>query len=63
MAGEALMNRVMHGGEHNVASDVPLQTQDDSVIADNGFNSPLGGNDFGISEDRKSTRLNSSHRT
>lgn len=51
VAGEALMNRVLHGGEHAPVSDAQvLPPQDDTVVAGNDFGAPLGGNDFGISD-------------
>ena len=51
VAGEALMNRVMHGGEHQ-ASDAAAQPPlaEDSVIAPASFEERLGGSDFGIAD-------------
>ena len=51
VAGEALMNRVMHGGEHQAfdgAAQPPLA--EDTVVSPANFEERLGGSDFGITD-------------
>lgn len=50
VAGEALMGRALHEGEHPTAADAQATLQDDTVIASGGLDAPFGGNDFGISD-------------
>ena len=49
VAGEALMNRVLHGGEHQAGLPADALPED-TVVSDQGSFERLGGNDFGIND-------------